>query len=123
MYESDGTRHDPIRVFETRQRQEPLPPTVQSFAKTLLEGIVAKREEIDHNIVTYAPSWPLDQIAVIDRNILRVAIYEIVMEGETPPKVAINEAVELGKIFGSDNSPKFVNGVLGSLMAVVEGKT
>ena len=63
-----------------------------------------------------APSWPMNQIAVVDRNLLRMAIYEMVMDTETPPKVAINEAVELAKVFGSESSPKFVNGVLGSVM-------
>jgi N utilization substance protein B len=62
-----------------------------------------------------APEWPVDQIAVIDRNILRIAIYELLFDMDTPPKVAINEAVELAKTFGSDSSPRFVNGVLGSL--------
>ena len=110
-------------MFEARQREGPLPPAAQAFARTLIEGVLANRQEIDKKIATYAPSWPISQIAIVDRNILRVAIYEIVMGGETPPKAAINEAVELGKIFGSDSSPRFINGVLGSLMVVVEGET
>ena len=71
--------------------------------------------EIDLLISSYAPNWPLNQIAAVDRNLLRVAIYEMLFEPLTPPSVAINEAVELGKIYGGDNSPKFVNGVLGSI--------
>jgi N utilization substance protein B len=66
-------------------------------------------------IARYAPEWPLDQIAAIDRNILRIATWEFAAQRDTPVKVAINEAVELAKAFGSDSAPRFVNGVLGSL--------
>ncbi|MCA9872282.1 MAG: transcription antitermination factor NusB, partial [Anaerolineales bacterium] len=72
-------------------------------------------EEMDMLISRYAPEWPLDQMAVIDRNILRIAIFEFLIDGETPVKVAINEAVELAKTYGSDSAPRFVNGVLGTL--------
>jgi N utilization substance protein B len=72
---------------------------------------------LDRLIGRYAPEWPVDQIAIVDRNILRMAIYEILHRADTPTKVAINEAVELAKEFGSDSSGRFVNGVLGSLVA------
>ncbi|MFN2291384.1 MAG: transcription antitermination factor NusB, partial [Anaerolineae bacterium] len=75
------------------------------------------REDLDRLIGEYAPEWPVDQIAIIDRNILRIAIYEILVGDDTPTKVAINEAVELAKEYGSDSSGRFVNGVLGSLVA------
>jgi N utilization substance protein B len=71
--------------------------------------------QLDRVVAELAPEWPVDQIAVIDRNVLRIAIYELLFDSDTPPKVAINEAVELAKMFGSDSSPRFVNGVLGSL--------
>ena len=71
--------------------------------------------EIDKIITDTAPEWPLDQITVVDRNILRLGIYELMFAKEVPPKVAINEAVELGKAFGGESSGKFVNGVLGTL--------
>jgi N utilization substance protein B len=71
--------------------------------------------QLDDFIAQHAPEWPLDQVAVIDRNILRIALWEFAVEGCTPVKVAINEAIELAKIFGADSTPRFVNGVLGSL--------
>ncbi|UCC91017.1 MAG: transcription antitermination factor NusB, partial [Dehalococcoidia bacterium] len=74
-------------------------------------------EKIDQNIRRFAPAWPIEQIPVIDRNILRLAIFELLCDNKVPVKVAINEAVELAKRFGSDSSSKFVNGVLGSVSA------
>ncbi len=73
------------------------------------------RNELDAFIAEHAPEWPLDQVAIVDRNIIRIALWEFAVKGETPIKVAINEAVELAKTFGSDSSPRFINGVLGSL--------
>ncbi|QQS23060.1 transcription antitermination factor NusB [bacterium] len=86
-----------------------------SFAKVLLDGVVKNHEEIDKIIVKHAPEWPIAQITVIDRNVLRLGIYEMLFLKETPPRVVINEAVEMGKSFGGDSSGKFVNGVLGAL--------
>lgn len=85
------------------------------FIRDLTSGVSAHLKEIDQIIVATAPEWPLDQITVIDRNILRIGIYELKFAHEVPPKVAINEAVELGKAFGGESSGKFVNGVLGTL--------
>ena len=116
LYETDGARHEPMRAFDNRLREEPLSPPAEEHARKLIEGVLANKARIDEIIATYAPSWPVSQMAMVDRNVLRVAIFEILMDDETPPKVAINEAVEIGKIFGGDSSPKFVNGVLGSLM-------
>ena len=88
----------------------------KAFAQRLVEGAIANLDDIDGVIKKYASSWPVDQIPIVDRNILRIAIFEIVSGKLAPPKVAINEAVELAKTFGSESSPRFVNGVLGSLM-------
>jgi N utilization substance protein B len=85
------------------------------FAKVLLDGVVAKIDELDKIIVKYAPEWPIEQITIIDRNVLRLGIFELLYLKETPAKVAINEAVEMGKRFGGESSGKFVNGVLGAL--------
>lgn len=85
------------------------------FVYNLINGVAGNLEEIDRIIVDTAPEWPLDQITVVDRNILRIGIYELVLAKDVPPKVAINEAVELGKTFGGESSGKFVNGVLGTL--------
>ena len=91
------------------------------FASRLIVGILKYQERMDTIISRYAPEWPLDQMAVIDRNILRIAIYEFLIDGETPVKVAINEAVELAKTYGSDSAPRFVNGVLGTLADEADG--
>lgn len=85
------------------------------FAKELIAGVIGHLEEIDNIIRETAPEWPLDQVTVMDRNVLRLGIYELMFTKDTPPKVAINEAVEMGKRFGGESSGKFVNGVLGTL--------
>lgn len=116
LYEADTVRHDPREVLHRRLEDVSLPTSAEAFARDLVQGVLGNRQNIDNIISTFAPSWPVSQMAVVDRNILRVAIYEMMLGGKTPPKVAINEAVELAKVFGSDSSPKFVNGVLGSVM-------
>jgi N utilization substance protein B len=87
----------------------------KAFVTTLVNGVLEVQADIDEKIQPIAPDWPIDQIARVDRNILRIGIYELLYQADTvPPKVVINEAVELAKAFGSDNSSKFVNGVLGT---------
>jgi N utilization substance protein B len=81
-------------------------------------GTIRHRDEIDRYVQKFAPAWPVEQIAMIDRNILRLAIFEILFDNEVPVKVAVSEAVELAKTFGSESSAKFVNGVLGSVSAL-----
>ena len=124
LYEFDMAKHDPMEVLQRRVHEtvdaegeelEPLSNNAVEFASNLLRGVVRVGSDIDLIIARFAPEWPLDQIAVIDRNILRIAIYEILLDGNTPIKVAINEAVELAKLYGSDSAPRFVNGVLGTL--------
>jgi len=87
------------------------------FAERLVRGTIEHIDEIDALISTCAPEWPLDQVAAVDRNILRIGTYELLHGDykETPPKVAINEAIEIAKAYGSDSSPRFVNGVLGTI--------
>lgn len=97
------------------EEDEPIDAEVATFTRELLLGVRNNREGMDGIIMRYAPEWPLDQISVIDRNILRIAIFEIIYDNSTPVKVAINEAVELAKLYGSDSAPRFVNGVLGTL--------
>lgn len=87
----------------------------EGFVRELTEGVTRHREEIDALVVQYAPEWPLDQITLVDRNILRLGIYELVFSETVPSKVAINEAIELGKSFGGESSGRFVNGVLGAI--------
>lgn len=87
----------------------------QKLAYHLVSGVSAHRVRLDSLIQRFSPEWPIDQIATIDRNILRISLYEFGISRETPIKVAINEAVELAKAFGSDSAASFINGVLGSL--------
>ena len=120
LYEGDLTRHDPLVVLERRIEGTSLAAPAEAFARNLVGGVLENREEFDKIISELAPSWPIDQMSPVDKNILRIAIYEMTAGGATPAKVAINEAVELAKAFGSGSSPRFVNGVLGSVMATAE---
>jgi N utilization substance protein B len=123
LFEFDVAKHDPVRALENRQMEASLSPAAEAYARKLIDGVLQSRTEIDKLISTYAPAWPISQMAMLDRNILRVAIFEILIGRDAPPRVAINEAVELGKVFGADSSPRFVNGVLGSLMEDTEAKS
>jgi N utilization substance protein B len=117
LFEIDCTGHAPAVVIDQRLGYSELPENGQQFAHELTKGVSENRDLLDEYIARYAPAWPVDQIAVIDRNVLRLAVYEIVIGKDTPIKVAINEAVELAKDFGSDSSGRFVNGVLGTLVS------
>lgn len=115
LYEIDLTGHATGEVLQERLVENPLEDTLFQFAQQIVLGVLPITAQIDALIGHYAPEWPLDQVAAIDRNILRIAIWEIAVDRQTPLKVAINEAVELAKLYGSDSTPRFVNGVLGSL--------
>lgn len=118
LYETDIAGHPPGEVLERSLLAKPLPTEAEAFARSLLSGVLAHRRRLNELISKHAPEWPLDQMAVVDRNILRIAIFEMGDPNtDTPAKVAINEAVEMAKVFGSDSSPRFVNGVLGALVA------
>ncbi len=92
----------------------------ENFSKNLIAGVQKNLAAIDKIITQYAPEWPISQITVIDRNVLRLGVYELQFSGNVPPKVAINEAIELAKTFGGESSGKFVNGVLGSIFKDME---
>lgn len=117
LFEVDVTAHDPESALRERLEERPLPADGEGFCRRLTYGVLRHREALDEILQRIAPEWPLDQIAPVDRNILRLAAYELVYSEETPPKVAINEAVELAKLFGSESSGRFVNGVLGTLLS------
>ncbi len=117
LYEIDCTGHRASEVLPNRLSAHPISDGVRPFLHQMVEGILKNQAQMDALIQKYAPEWPLDQMAIIDRNILRIAIYEFAISKDTPLKVAINEAVELAKAFGSDSAPRFINGVLGSLAA------
>lgn len=117
LYESDAVEHSAVDVLDERLSEMGLSWRDAEFARKFLDGIFANAEEIDKIMSEFAPGWPISQMAVVDRNILRMAIYEIMLSQDTPPRVAVNEAVELAKAFGADSAPRFINGVLGSVMA------
>lgn len=121
LYEFDIADHPPGEVLNRRLQDQPIENSGVVFASELVNGVIRNLDHIDVLIARYAPEWPLDQMAVIDRNILRIAIFEFLVSGETPIKVAINEAVELAKSYGSDSAPRFINGVLGALAEQAEG--
>ncbi len=117
LFEVDSVDHPVERVLTERLEQSSLPPEGEAFAARLVKGVLEHRSDLDHVITGIATDWPLDQMAIVDRNILRIAVFEIMVDQATPVKVAINEAVELAKLFGSDSSQRFVNGVLGTLVS------
>jgi len=115
LYEIDIASHPPGDVLQHRLEEEDFSDELAEFARQIIFGVLPLAADLDRILAIYAPEWPLEQIAAIDRNILRLACWEFTVQGETPLKVAINEAVELAKLYGSESSPRFVNGVLGSL--------
>ena len=115
LYELDTTAHQPGTVLTQRLAEETLTPDGEVFARQLVTGVLQNRAKLDRLIHEHAPEWPIDQMAVIDRNVLRIAIYEFSIARITPLKVAINEAIEMAKTYGADSAPRFINGVLGSL--------
>ncbi len=116
LYEVDLTGHPPGVALRYRLEEDPLDnPRLETFARHLIFSVLPLRAHLDRHIARYAPEWPVEQLSPIDRNILRLALWEMALAEDTPLKVAINEAVELAKRYGSDSSPRFVNGVLGSL--------
>jgi N utilization substance protein B len=115
LYEVDITNHAPGDVLHQRLEEERLPEELAEFARSIVFGVLPLTAELDRVLAQYAPEWPLEQVAAIDRNILRVACWEFAVSRDAPVKVAINEAVELAKLYGSDSASRFVNGVLGSL--------
>jgi N utilization substance protein B len=122
LYEADVTDHAP-EAFRWLIEEGDVSESSLAYALELLEGVVQERRDMDELIQQYAPAWPVRQLPVVDRNILRMALFEIGHQPEVPHKVAINEAVELAKTFGSDSSARFVNGVLGSVMDAMDQDT
>ncbi len=118
LYEVDSVGHEAEEAVTRLLANEGVSEENGAFTRELVSGVIHNKEKIDHNIQSFAPAWPVEQIPVVDRNILRLAIFEILFDDKVPVKVAINEAVELAKRFGTGNSPRFVNGVLGSVSAL-----
>jgi N utilization substance protein B len=118
LYEIDSVGHDVEEVVTRFLAEAWLSEENDAFVRELVSKVIQNKEKIDHNIQKFATAWPIEQIPVVDRSILRLAIFEILFDNKVSVKIAINEAVELAKKFGSDNSSKFVNGVLGSVSAL-----
>jgi N utilization substance protein B len=115
LYEVDSVGRPTEAVVTRLMAEGGLSEESKAFIRELISGVIQNRGEIDRNIQKFAPAWPVEQIAIIDRNILRLAIFEILFDNKVPVKVAVSEAVELAKSFGSNTSSKFINGVLGSV--------
>ncbi len=115
LYEIDSARHDPGEVLAIHLQIQQPSNRAARFVREFVLGVIDSRTVIDGSIRRYAVEYPLEQLAIVDRNILRLAIYEFAVSGRTPVGVAIDEAVELAKLFGADGAPSFVNGVLGAL--------
>jgi len=117
LFEYDISGHAPGSVFEYRLLEMELDDKLAEFSRSIIFGVIPLIQKLDTIIAEHASEWPLDQVAIIDRNILRIALWEFAVSKSTPLKVVINEAIELAKVYGSDSTPRFVNGVLGSLAA------
>lgn len=118
LYEWDFGGKKPGALFTiTQKNMKSLAPGIpeQDFVFNLTEKIEKNLKDIDRTIQEYAPEWPIEQITIVDRNVLRIGIYELTLDTSIPPKVSINEAIELAKSFGGASSGKFINGVLGSI--------
>ena len=116
LYEIDCAHHPPGLVLQQRLAATELSSTAAEFMRWLVLEVLQHQQVMDAFIHEHAPEWPLDQMAYVDRNVLRMALMEFAIGKRTPVKVAINEAVELAKTFGSDSAPRFINGVLGALV-------
>ena len=117
---NDKRENDLGRLIEQNFKQFAPKFNDHGFVKSIIKGVVEHAAEIDKYITKYATEWPLDQITIVDRNILRIGVYELVFDKDIPAKVAINEAIEIAKTFGGESSGKFVNGVLGAIYKDVE---
>lgn len=117
LYEWDFYRgsKDPMTVADRNLEEFATQLDEKDFARDIVKGVVLHQSEIDGAIRRFAPDWPLEKITTVDRNVLRIASYELMYNFEIPSKVAINEAIELAKTFGGESSGKFVNGVLGAV--------
>lgn len=116
LFEVDLVAHASEHSLERVASERAARPSVLAFASQLVQGVLQQRKELDAVIQRHATQWPVAQLATVDRCILRLAIYELLIGRDAPPKAVINEAVELAKTFGSESSPRFVNGVLGAVM-------
>ena len=116
LYELDLTGHAWRESVSAHAASVQAPPRVVTLAEEYVGGVLDALQELDKLIAQYAPMWPVAQLSAVDRNLLRLGLFEIRLASSTPPKVAVNEAVELAKQYGGDQSPRFINGVLGAAL-------
>lgn len=121
LFEIDSSAHTMEEALLWANDQTTIPKESVIFAGDLVQGVLEHQVPLDDQIRQFAPAWPVEQLAIVDRTLLRLAIYEITYRTDTPPKAAINEAVELAKLYGSESSPRFINGVLGAVMGTTNG--
>lgn len=121
LYEIDSTGHNTDDVVNNLLADKGLSEENNHFVRQQVSGTINNKKQLDANIERFASAWPINQLSAVDRNILRLAIFEILMDNKVPVNIAINEAVELAKKFGSDSSARFVNGVLSSVSKLVTG--
>ena len=117
LYEWEYAANSPEQILERTLQGKELTGQASEFATRLVNGVIENKQELDDTISRLAPAFPINQMAAMDRNILRIALFEVLIDMSVPTKAAINEAVELAKDFGSDTSPRFINGVLGSAIS------
>jgi transcription antitermination protein NusB len=115
LYEGDLRSASPLELYASREKEE---LSQESYVENLLQGVTVHREKLDELIMTYAQGWDMDRMPAIDRNLLRLAMYEILWEPELDEKIAINEAVELASELSTDESSGYINGVLGRIAAI-----
>lgn len=116
LFEIDTATHNADEVLERYLGNQQMPPGTRRFITRLVRGVLAQRERLDAIIARTAPTWPVPQLPAVDRTVLRMALWELLIERDVPVRAVINEAVELAKRFGSDSSGRFVNGVLGTVV-------
>ena len=116
LYQAEITKRDveptAVKFWEYQETEEPVDREVREFTRRIIMGVEKERVKIDEKITSYATNWQLKRMAVIDRNVLRIGVFELLYAADIPPKVSINEAVELAKRYGDLDSSKFVNGIL-----------
>jgi N utilization substance protein B len=117
LFEIDAAEHSPDEVLPRYLGNPQMPPGARRFITNLVRGVLAERERLDAIIARTAPTWPVPQLPTVDRTVLRMALWELLVERDVPVRAVINEAVELAKRFGGANSGRFVNGVLGTVVA------
>lgn len=115
LYEIDSAGHSIGDVLNHHIHLNPERRRVKGYITRLVKGVAGHFTALDEILQKYAPDWPIDQVSIVDRNILRIALFELAVESRTPVGVAIDEAIELAKLFGAENTSRFVNGVLGTI--------